>query len=97
MSTTPGIARTARAKSAASSRGPIPQSRIQLPLSVAKGWPTVARNWILDCGIGPLEDAADFARAVRAIPGVVDTGLFLGTADTVVVADGGAVRERRRG
>jgi len=72
-------------------------ARPELRATVGQPFATDNGNWILDCGIGPLEDAADFARAVRAIPGVVDTGLFLGTADTVVVADGGAVRERRRG
>ena len=38
-----------------------------------------------------LADALE--RAIRAIPGVIDTGLFLGTADTVLVADGETIRE----
>jgi ribose 5-phosphate isomerase A len=54
-------------------------------------------NWILDCRIEPLADAAAYERAVRAIPGVVDSGLFLGVADTVVVDEPGGVREERRG
>jgi ribose 5-phosphate isomerase A len=68
-------------------------------LREAGGQPLVTDNgnWILDCGIEPLADAAAYARAVRAIPGVVDTGLFLGTADTVVVAEPGGIDERRRG
>lgn len=53
-------------------------------------------NVILDCRTGPLEDPAAAERAIRAIPGVVDTGLFLGTAHTVLVAEGGAVRELTR-
>ncbi len=49
-------------------------------------------NLILDCGIDPPDDPAAFERAIRAIPGVVDTGFFLGTAETVLLAEGGAVR-----
>ena len=53
-------------------------------------------NRILDCGTAPLPDPAAAERAIRAIPGVVDTGLFLGTAHTVLVEDGGRVRELAR-
>jgi ribose 5-phosphate isomerase A len=53
-------------------------------------------NLILDCAVDPIADPAGLDRAIRAIPGVVDTGLFLGTADTVLVAEGGTVRELRR-
>ncbi len=49
-------------------------------------------NLTLDCGIEPPTDPAAFERAIRAIPGVVDTGLFLGTAHTVLLAEAGAVR-----
>jgi len=42
-------------------------------------------NWILDCGIATLADAAGFEREVLAIPGVVGTGLFVGMADAIVV------------
>ncbi|MBI4013839.1 MAG: ribose-5-phosphate isomerase RpiA [Candidatus Rokubacteria bacterium] len=49
-------------------------------------------NLILDCGIDPPDDPAAFERAIRAIPGVVDTGLFLGTADVVLLAEAGTVR-----
>jgi ribose 5-phosphate isomerase A len=53
-------------------------------------------NVIFDCAPGPIEDPARLEQAIRAIPGVIDTGLFLGTADLVVVADGGVVRELAR-
>jgi ribose 5-phosphate isomerase A len=46
-------------------------------------------NFILDCilsePIGDAKAARDLERAIRAIPGVVDTGLFLGTATQVFV------------
>lgn len=50
-------------------------------------------NVILDCAVGPIEEPPALERAIRAVPGVIDTGLFLGTADTVLVDDGGTVRE----
>ena len=50
-------------------------------------------NVIFDCAVGPIDDPAALEQAIRAIPGVVDTGLFLGTADRVVVADGDTIRE----
>ncbi len=53
-------------------------------------------NLILDCAVDPIQDPLGLDRAIRAIPGVVDTGLFLGMADTVLVAEGGRVREIRR-
>ena len=46
-------------------------------------------NWIIDCALPePLADtssARQLEHAIRAIAGVVDTGLFLRTADTVLV------------
>jgi len=53
-------------------------------------------NWILDCGIAAQDDAAALDRDIRRIPGVVDTGFFLGTAEQVVVAEAEAVRVLRR-
>jgi ribose 5-phosphate isomerase A len=50
-------------------------------------------NWILDCQLQAQADPAALERALRAIPGVVDTGLFLGTVSVVLVAEGGQVRE----
>jgi len=57
-------------------------------------------NLILDCGgVRPLDGAAarTLDAAIRAIPGVVDTGLFLGTAERVLVGrPGGRVETLRR-
>ncbi|HEV8440900.1 MAG TPA: ribose-5-phosphate isomerase RpiA [Methylomirabilota bacterium] len=68
-------------------------------LRTAEGRPflTDNGNLILDCGVTPIRDAAALERELRSIPGVVDTGLFLGTAETVLVSADGAVRELRRG
>ena len=60
------------------------------------GNPSPCGNWSLDCGVPPLEVTHALADSLRSIPGVVDTGLFLGTASAVLVAEKGAVRELRR-
>ena len=44
-------------------------------------------NVILDAILGPIADAPALDSALRAIPGVVGTGLFLGMADLVLVGD----------
>jgi ribose 5-phosphate isomerase A len=57
-------------------------------------------NHILDCQIEPIPDAPRLEMDIRAIPGVVGTGLFLGMAETVLVGDRDTFRlleERRRG
>jgi ribose 5-phosphate isomerase A len=57
-------------------------------------------NQILDCEIDPIPDAAELESAIRAIPGVVGTGLFVGMADIVLVgssSDFRLIEERRRG
>jgi ribose 5-phosphate isomerase A len=56
-------------------------------------------NHILDCQIDPIPDAMRLEMDIRAIPGVVGTGLFLGMADTVLVGDRNdfrLVEEKRR-
>jgi ribose 5-phosphate isomerase A len=44
-------------------------------------------NYILDCQIEPIKDAPGLELRIRAIPGVVGTGLFLGMADTILVGN----------
>jgi ribose 5-phosphate isomerase A len=72
--------------------------RCKPSLRLVEGKPFVSDNGnlILDCAIGPLETPAALDGEIRSIPGVVDTGLFLGTAHTVLVAEGGMVRELAR-
>jgi ribose 5-phosphate isomerase A len=68
----------------------------QLRQAGAEPFVTDNSNWILDCGIAAQDDAAALDRDIRRIPGVVDTGFFLGTAERVLVADADAVRALRR-
>lgn len=65
---------------------------------MADGRPFVSDNWnvILDCALDPIDDPRALERTIRAIPGVVDSGLFLDVADTVLVWDGGVVRALER-
>jgi ribose 5-phosphate isomerase A len=53
-------------------------------------------NVVVDCAVPRVERPAELHAEMRAIPGVVDTGLFLGTAHTVLVADGPVIRELTR-
>jgi len=49
-------------------------------------------NAILDCRFGKIEAPAQLATALRALHGVVDTGLFIDLTDEVVVAGASGVR-----
>jgi ribose 5-phosphate isomerase A len=55
-------------------------------------------NYIIDCDFGPIAEPGDLHREIKLLPGVVETGLFVGMADTVVIgAEGGVeVIERSR-
>jgi ribose 5-phosphate isomerase A len=63
-------------------------------LRVKEGAPvkTDAGNLIFDLKTGPIADPGALDRALRSIPGVVETGLFVGRADVVVVAGKSGVR-----
>jgi ribose 5-phosphate isomerase A len=61
-------------------------ARAELRGGAAAPFVTDNGNWILDCVFGPIADAAALAAAIRALPGVVEHGFFLGMADTAVVA-----------
>jgi ribose 5-phosphate isomerase A len=49
-------------------------------------------SFVYDVFAGPISDPASLDRALRDIPGVVETGLFLGRADVVIVADPSGVK-----
>jgi ribose 5-phosphate isomerase A len=54
-------------------------------------------NFILDCGFGPIADAAALAQRLSGVVGVVETGLFIGMAEMALVADDDDVRGLVRG
>jgi ribose 5-phosphate isomerase A len=53
-------------------------------------------NFIVDLATGPIASPAEHVAALRGLPGVVETGLFVGRADVVVVAGKAGVRELLR-
>jgi ribose 5-phosphate isomerase A len=57
---------------------------------------TDSGNFIVDLATGPIPSPAELDRALHALPGVVDTGLFVGRADVVLVAGKSGVKELRR-
>ncbi len=59
-------------------------------------WRTDSGNYIYDVSIGVIEDPWVFDVELRSVPGVVETGLFCGRADIVLVAGADGVRELRR-
>jgi ribose 5-phosphate isomerase A len=59
-------------------------------------WRTDAGNLIYDVATGPIADPAALDLALRGIPGVVETGLFIHRCDVVLVADPGGVRRLER-
>jgi ribose 5-phosphate isomerase A len=53
-------------------------------------------NYVLDCKVPVLRDPPALEQALRAMPGIVGTGLFLGMAHTVLVDDNGRIEVRQR-
>jgi len=54
-------------------------------------------HWILDAKLGRIEDPARLASTLNAIPGVVEHGLFIDLASTVVLASVATAPRRRSG
>jgi ribose 5-phosphate isomerase A len=50
-------------------------------------------NWILDAAFDGISDPAGLERAINAIPGVLDNGLFVGLATRILIGDPDGVRE----
>lgn len=57
---------------------------------------TDSGNFVYDLHAGIIDDPAALDRELHAIPGVVETGLFVGRADVVLVAEAGGVRRLSR-
>ncbi len=59
-------------------------------------WITDAGNLLYDLTVGPIDDPAALDLRIRAVPGVVETGLFVGRADLVLIAaENGVIRRPR--
>jgi ribose 5-phosphate isomerase A len=57
---------------------------------------TDSGNYIYDIAVSPLSAPAAVDRALRQVPGVVETGLFCGRADWVIVAEAQGIRQLSR-
>jgi len=57
---------------------------------------TDSQNLIYDLACGPIDDPAALDLALHAVPGVVETGLFIRRADVVIVAGTSGIRRLTR-
>ncbi|HTV23982.1 MAG TPA: ribose-5-phosphate isomerase RpiA [Polyangiaceae bacterium] len=69
--------------------------RVSLRERAGRPFVTDAGNFIFDVRAGAIDDPRAFDLALRSIPGVVETGLFIARADVVVVAGADGVRQLR--
>jgi ribose 5-phosphate isomerase A len=69
---------------------------VDMPVKLRDGFVTDSGNLIYDCSFGAIRDTRLLAIALAVIPGVVDHGLFLNLASTLVIArpDGVEVIEK---
>ncbi len=74
-----------------------PYGRAELREVGGRLFSTDSGNYIADLATGPIADPRSLDQQLRSLPGVVDTGLFIGRADVVIVASPGGVRELARG
>jgi ribose 5-phosphate isomerase A len=67
-------------------------------LRFASGAPvrTDAGNLLYDLACGPIADPRALDVALHGVPGVVETGLFIGRADVVLIASASGVERRAR-
>ncbi|HIP70343.1 MAG TPA: ribose-5-phosphate isomerase A, partial [Anaerolineae bacterium] len=61
-------------------------ARVELRMAEARPFLTDEQNIILDCTFDGIPNPAELAQTIRAQPGVVEHGLFLGLATDVVLA-----------
>ncbi|MEO8900692.1 MAG: ribose-5-phosphate isomerase RpiA [Polyangiaceae bacterium] len=57
---------------------------------------TDSGNYIYDLAVAPLDAPSVLDHQLRAVPGVVETGLFCGRADWVIVAEPSGIRKLSR-
>jgi len=87
-----GLAATRRAMA-----GAFAQSGVSGQMVLRKGgdghvFVTDGGHWIIDAHLGRIEDAPRLAGLLNPIPGVVEHGLFIGLASTVILAGAQGIR-----
>ena len=53
-------------------------------------------NHILDCAFGPIDYPGQLEKQIKLLPGVIESGLFIGIADSVVIGFEDRVETRER-
>ncbi|MBZ5682164.1 MAG: ribose-5-phosphate isomerase RpiA [Acidobacteriia bacterium] len=71
-------------------------AEVRLRTENGKPYVTDENNHILDCHFGEIPDADGLARQLSDMPGVVEHGLFIGMASTVLFARGSEIVELHR-
>lgn len=88
-------ATAARVKSACAALG-YPDMSIQPRAHEGAPVRTDSGNMIYDCAFGAISDAGKLAAALSGVPGVVEHGLFIGIATTLLIAHPGEVEVIQR-
>lgn len=65
-------------------------------MSAGKPFRTDSGNYVYDVATGPISEPRALDVALKMIPGVVETGLFCGRADVVIVARGDRIEQLLR-
>lgn len=81
-----GFAHRAIAKSLEALGEPVLRLRDGVP------WRTDSGNYIYDLRVGPISDPGELEQRLALVPGVVESGLFVGRADTLLIASAQGVR-----
>ncbi|MEM1539557.1 MAG: ribose 5-phosphate isomerase A [Candidatus Bathyarchaeia archaeon] len=70
----------------------------QIREGVGKVGPVITDNgnFIIDVNFGPIRNPAELERRLKTIPGIVETGLFLGLADLVYLGKESGVEKMER-
>jgi ribose 5-phosphate isomerase A len=70
---------------------------VSLRLRGSEIWHTDSGNLIYDVNVGPIANPQALQTQLLQVPGVVDTGLFCGRSDIVIVAEHTGIRTLKRG
>jgi ribose 5-phosphate isomerase A len=87
-----GLAATRRAIEAAASAAGAPGPALLRRTMGGHAFVTDGGHWILDAALERIPDPASLAQRLAAIPGVVEHGLFIGLAQTAIIAGPDGVR-----
>jgi ribose 5-phosphate isomerase A len=92
-----GLAATQRAMGKAFAQSGVSGQMVVRKAGNGHVFVTDGAHWIIDAHLGRITDAPRLAGLLGAIPGVVEHGLFIGLADTAVLAGANGIRvvERR--